>query len=352
MKAVISIEHPAWAHQFAGILHTMQRRGDKTLILAIDKDRAPELLDAYGFTYKLMAHSSGRNILEKGWLFLKLCVTYTRETLRFKPDVLIGRASPMMAVAAFIARKPHILYEDTEVSKFSLFICKLFSAKIYTPKSFLTDLRVKQTRVDSFKELFYLHPNQFKPNPTLLKTFGFDPEQGYIIVRFVSWNASHDIGRKGLPEKAKLGFIQRLSRLGKVYVSSESTLSEELLPYALNLPSEHIHHALAFALLCISEGATVATEAAALGVHAIYINDIVSGTTKEFAERYGLMYNYQNMPDKYEHALEKACELLSYGNLREEGMEKRANMLHEKEDISARYLEEISRFYAEIGASE
>ncbi|MBQ7886113.1 MAG: hypothetical protein IJ313_04375, partial [Clostridia bacterium] len=181
MKAMLSIDHPAWAHQFRHIVKMLNERGDEVLTLAVEKDGDTKLLEKFGIPYVLSARSTGKNVLEKGLLFLGLCIEHTYRALRFQPDILIGRASPMMAVASFISRKPHIIYEDTEVSKFSLRICKRLTTKIITPRTFLTDLGPAQERLDTYKELFYLHPSLFTPDRQKLRDVGFNPDEPYIL---------------------------------------------------------------------------------------------------------------------------------------------------------------------------
>ena len=282
-------------------------------------------------------------MLEKGLLFIGLCIEHTYRALRFQPDILIGRASPMMAVASFISRKPHIIYEDTEVSKFSLRICKKLTTKIITPRTFLTDLGQAQERLDTYKELFYLHPSVFTPDKQKLRDVGFNPDEPYILVRFVAWNASHDIGRKGLDDAGKIDLVKRLSRYGRVYVSAEGNVPEALKPLLLKTPYELIHHVLAFAKLVYSEGATMASEAVVLGTHALYVNTIVSGSTREQAERFHLLYNFNEGEDRYEKATAQAIELLEMPDLVEVGREKQKKLLEEKVDINHYYLEEMDR---------
>ena len=310
MKAMLSIDHPAWAHQFRYIVKQLEARGDKVLTLAVEKDGDTQLLDRFGIPYVLSARSTGKNIVEKGLLFLGLCVEHTWRALRFQPDVLIGRASPMMAVAAWIARKPHIIYEDTEVSKFSLRICKHLSTKILTPRTFLSDLGPRQERLDTYKELFYLHPSVFTPDRQVLRDCGFNPDEPYILVRFVAWNASHDIGKHGLDDEGKIRLVKRLERYGRVYVSAEGDVPEALRPRLLKTPYELVHHVLAFAQLVFSEGATMASEAVVLGTHALYVNTIVSGSTREQSERFHLMYCFNEGEDRYERAAAQAEALL------------------------------------------
>ena len=343
MKAMLSIDHPAWAHQFRNIVKMLNDRGDEVLTLAVDKDGDTELLKKFGIPYVLSARSTGKNVFEKGLLFLGLCIEHSYRALKFKPDILIGRASPMMAVASWVSRKPHIIYEDTEVSKFSLRICKRLTTKILTPRTFLTDLGPCQERLDTYKELFYLHPSVFTPDKQVLRDAGFNPDEEYILVRFVAWNASHDIGKKGLDDQGKIDLVKKLSKYGRVYVSAEGELPEELKPYLLKTPYELVHHVLAFAKLVYSEGATMASEAVVLGTHALYVNTIVSGSTREQCERFHLLYNFNVGEDRYEKATAQAIELLETPNLVEIGREKQKKLLSEKVDINQYYMDEMDR---------
>ncbi len=343
MKCMICMEHPAWVHQFHFILQTLSTQGHEVTTLAVEKDGDTELLKSYGIPYRLCAKSTGKNIFEKGLLFLGLSLRYTWEAIRVRPDILIGRACPMMAIAAWVTGKPHLLYEDTEVSKFSLRICKHLSTKLLTPRTFLTDLGPRQERVDTYKELFYLHPAVFTPSKEALREVGFNPDEPYIFVRFVAWNASHDIGRKGLDNPGKEALVKRLQAFGRVYVSDEGRLPPALEPYRLNTPYAMIHHVLAFARLVYSEGATMASEAAVLGTHALYVNTIISGTTQEMSERFHLMYNFNEGDQRYDRALEQAEALLRDPDLERKGQEKREKMLLEKVDINGYYLAETAR---------
>lgn len=344
MKIMFSVDHPAWAHQFHHIVEMLRARGDEVLVLAIDKDGAPGLLRDYGIPYVMCAKGTGRNIIEKGWLFVRLCVNHTLHALRFRPDILIGRASPMMAVAAWVCRKPHLLYEDTEVSRFSLNICKRLSTKILTPRTFLTDLGACQERVDTYKELFYLHPSVFTPDRQVLRDAGFNPDEPYVLVRFVAWNASHDVGKHGLSDAEQLALVQKLASAGvRVWVSSEKPLSPEMEPYRLRTPFALAHHVLAFARLVYSEGATMASEAVVLGVHALYVNVIKSGSTREQSERFGLMFNFNDGDDRYQLALDQALTLLADPELERKGQDKRKQLLAEKTDINDYFIAETDR---------
>lgn len=351
MKAAISIEHPAWVHQFKNIIRKVNA-GGVMLVLAVDKDSDWDLLDSFGISYMKLAGSTGNNIFEKGWLFLKLCLDYTREIRRFHPDILIGRASPMMAVAARFTGTPHIIFEDTEVSRFSLNICRRFSSCIITPQTFLSDLGKKQFRLPMYKELFYLH-NDFKPNIEVLHKCGIHTDKPFAVVRFVSWNASHDVGMHGLNNEEKKRFIKKVEELMPVYISSEDTLSEELAKYRLTMPFEQIHHVLYYATLVFSEGASMASEAAILGTHSFYLNQIASGTTEEQERRFHLLRVFHDPKTRYEEAIKEAKELMGNASLWEFGKEKRKKMLEEMPDPNEIYwnkmIEVLSHNIMKIG---
>ncbi len=343
MRILLTIEHPAWVHQFHHIVQRLRAQGHEVLTLAVEKDGDTELLKSYGIPYRLCAGTTGTNLVQKGFLFLWLSVRFTWESLRWKPDVHIGRASPMQAFAAWVGRRPHLLYEDTEVSKFSLRLCKVFSTEILTPTTFLTDLGPKQKRLNTYKELFYLHPSVFTPDRQVLREAGFNPDEPYVILRFVAWNASHDVGKRGLDAQGKEALVKRFEEYGKVYVSDEGTLPRSLEPYRLRTPYALVHHVLAFARLVYSEGATMASESAVLGTHALYVNPIVSGTTREMHQRYELLYPFNEGEDRYERATEKARELLQDPDLQAKGRKKQAKLLAEKIDINQYFIEETER---------
>lgn len=345
MKVVISIEHPAWAHQFKSIIKKINSDGE-ALVLAVDKDGDLKLLDAFGINYIKLADTTGKNVFDKGLLFLNLCSSYTREIKNFKPDILIGRASPMMAIAAKRTNLPHVIFEDTEVSRFSLNICKKYSSLIITPRTFLTDLGEKQLRLPIYKELFYLH-NGFSPDLSIVESCGINISKPFAIVRFVAWNASHDIGKSGLNNNDKLIFIKELEKLMPVYIFSEAALPEEFNKYMPSIQYDKIHHLLYYATFVFSEGATMASEAAILGTHAFYLNEIEAGSINEQENRYQLLIMARNRQTRYADALKVAKELIKNNSLWKQGKEKRKVLLKEMPDPNDLFMDKM-REYAKI----
>jgi len=332
MKILISIEHPAWAHQFKYIIKKLEEDGHRVKVLAVDKDRDLELLDIFNIKYEVISNSAGKNILEKAFIFLFTTIGIFIKSLKFKPDIFIGRASPMIAINSLLFGKPHIIFEDTERATISLFFCKLFSTLIITPKSFFKNLGKKQMRVDTYKEIFYLHKNYFTPDGSILRELRLPAGAKFVIIRFVAWDASHDIGKKGLLLATKHRLINELGKTQKVFISSESKLPAEFEKYQLNISPEKIHHILYYASLVITEGASVASESAVLGTHAIYVNPLTAGTTNEQESKYNLVHNFFKKDSIQKDAIGKALELINKENLWEDGKKKREILLKDKFD--------------------
>lgn len=198
----------------------------------------------------------------------------------------------------------------------------------------------KQIRYNGYHELAYLHPNYFTPNPEVLDELGLNKDETFIILRFVSWNASHDVGQHGINNKIE--FVKNLEKYGKVLITSEGELDGLLEKYRIRTSPEKLHDLLYYASLYVGDGATTATECAILGTPSIYVSSLV-GTMGNFIElenNYGLIFNY-NDPDK---ALEKAVELIQKPNLKEDWKQKRDQLLKDKIDVTAFMVELIESY--------
>jgi predicted glycosyltransferase len=173
---------------------------------------------------------------------------------------------------------------------------------------------------------------------------GIAPDGRFFIVRFVSWGAAHDLKEKGLSHKNKLRLVTELAKHGRVLVSSEGPLPEELAPFRSTISVEKIHHAMAFAALYVGESATMASECAVLGVPAIFIAKTGRGYTTEQEKHYGLVFNFTD--SEQDLAFEKMKELLSRPNLKQEWQVKRDRMLTENIDVGEWLVEFIDNYPA------
>jgi len=329
MRILIDIGHPAHVHYFKNFIRIMKENGHVFLISARNRSIIHYLLKKYNLPF--YNRGKGKNgIIGKLIYMVYADFLLLKMAFRFKPDLFLSFASPYAAQTAWLMRKPHIVLDDTEHAKFGHLFYKPFSTVFLNPSCFFKKFGKKQVFFNSYMELCYLHPNRFKPNSSILEELGVKENERYVIMRFVSWKASHDIGHSGLTLEMKHKAVKEFSKYAKVFISSEAELPEELKQYQIKITPEKMHDVLAFATLYIGEGATMASECAVLGTPAIYVNSLTAGTLEE-QEKYGLISGYRNS----DGVLQKAKEFLQIPNLKEEYQSRRMKMLEDKIDVTA-----------------
>jgi len=329
MKILIDIGHPAHVHYFKNFIWIMQEKGHELCIVAREKDVSFRLLDKYGFKY-ISRGKGAKKLIGKFFYLPKADFIIYRNARKFKPDIFISFSSPYLAHVSVLMNKPHIAFDDTEHARLEQKLFLPFTKIVCTPNCFNRNIGSKQIRFNGYMELCSLHPEYFKPNIEVLNEIGVKENENYIILRFISWNASHDIGQTGIDILTKKNLIFELSKHTKIFISSEAELPEEFKCYQLKVTPEKMHDLLAFASLYIGEGATMASECAMLGTPAIYINTLTAGTLEE-QEKYGLITAYRTTAG----VLEKVLELLETPDLKEIYQERRNKMLADMIDVTA-----------------
>jgi len=203
----------------------------------------------------------------------------------------------------------------------------------------------KQIRYDGYHELAYLHPSCFKPNPDVLKRLCVNRDEKFFILRFVSWQATHDMGHCGFSLEQKRLIIKRLEEEGKVFITSESPLEDEFKKYDLPCEANELLDVLYYATLLVTESQTVATEAALLGTPVVRFNSYVGkkdmGNFIELEEKYDILYSFND----FDRAKEKIEELLVNANLKKEWQVKRERLLQDKVDVTKWMVEFIEDRY-------
>jgi predicted glycosyltransferase len=285
MKLLFNIVHPADVHLFKGLIFQLKEEGHKVIITARDKDIVHKLLDQYELPYINMG-KMGKSVFSKLLFLLRGEFKAAFLVLRYKPDIVISMGAFNFAHACFIARKPFIAFDDTEHTRANRYLYAPFSKRIFTNQAFALDLGKKQYRFNATLELFYLHPNRIKG---LLNSAKGKLKEKFAIVRFIAWDAFHDIGQDK-KRFDKMALIKMLEKYMKVYISAEGELPEELESYRLRIKESEIHEYLAAAQVYVGEGATTASECALLGTPAIYLNPLNTGYI-EAHQKAGLLWN-------------------------------------------------------------
>ena len=332
MRILIDIGHPAHIHLFKNFAWRMQEKGHKIFFTCRDRECVLDLLRVYGFVYDNFGkHYS--SVQGKIFGLAKNELQMLNTAIQFKPDIFFSHGSTIAAFTSFIMHKPHIALEDTfnmEQVKLSM----LFTDVVLTGDYPHPYLGKKEIKYPGYHELAYLHPNVFTPDESVLDILGVKKDEKYAIVRFVAWQASHDIGHSGISYENKIKLVKTLSRHLRVFISSETELPGELKNYQIKIPPEQMHNALAFAHLFIGESSTMASESAVLGTPSFYINDSQLGYTNDLA-KYELLYTYTESEQDQIKAIKEAEDLACKLNVKEDYLTKREKMLSDKIDVSA-----------------
>jgi predicted glycosyltransferase len=270
MKILLDLGHPAHVHYFRNFIRISESSGNKILVVARNRSLIFELLKKYNIEFETRGRG-GRGLIGK--LFYIFLGTYwvTKHAFKFKPDIFLSFGSTYASLASFILMKPHIVFDDTEHASLEQLLYVPFANVIFTPNNFRKNFGRKHLRFNGSMDLAYLHPAYFKPDITVYDMLGINREEKYIIMRFVSWGASHDVGYKGLKESEKIRAVETLSKHCRIFISSESALPPQLNKYQINIPCEKMHDALFYAEMFWGESGTMATEAAIMGTPAIDI---------------------------------------------------------------------------------
>jgi len=224
-----------------------------------------------------------------------------------------------------------ITFDDTEHAKFELLIYPLFTDVLLNPKCFQKDLGSKQIRFDSYMEFSYLHPDFFKPNDSIRALLGISKSDKFVLFRFISWGASHDIGQSGIPNNTKLELIKLFKEKGyKIFISGEGSLADDFEKYRVSISPELIHSVLNEAAIFIGESGTMATEVAILGTPSVFVNSLDAGVFQDEVN-YGLLYSYRNANS----LVEKIGNLLTIDDLKKQHLLKREKLLNDKINVTS-----------------
>ena len=309
MRVLIGVAHPKQVHMFKNLIYELKRNNHDYLVLVNEKEITCALLDSLKIKYKTIGKNK-TSITGKLFQLFFISIKTFIIALRFKPTHLIGQAVTFFILVKLILRKPFIILEDTESSVYVQKLVNPFSNAIIVPSSYREKDKDKLIVNGGF-ELLYLHPKYFIPNPEVLKKIGLEVGDRFIIMRFVSWKANHDIGHTGLSDENKKKAIEMFKPFARVLISSETPLSQEMEAYKFTLPPEDMHHAIFYSSMVYGESATMAAEAAYLGIPAIYLDDVGRGYTDNLEKEYNLISNFTESPEDQIKSIERGIEILS-----------------------------------------
>ncbi len=325
---LIEIGHPSDVHIFRKTTERLTEDGHRVHMAAVDRDMIIELLDKHQFPYTIIAsRKNGFNLAKE----IPLRTWNVWKIIRQQSiDVGIGVTNITVGVPMWLSRKPYISISDTEEAYNQIRTAIPFSRRFLTPESFYDDYGPKHIRYAGLKELAYLHPDVYTPNPSILAELGLSQDEPYFMIRFVAWNATHDFGKSGLTIEDKHAIVNELSKYGKIILSSEEDdIPSEFQHLITDFPRESILDLQAHAAMYIGEGNTMAAESATLGIPSIRSNPMDLGYSRDLQDR-GLMF--QLLDGK--QIIEKIQEIMSLPNRRQQFKERGEKLISDYESIT------------------
>jgi hypothetical protein len=313
---LFDIIHPANVHYFKFTINRLKELGCKVIVTAREKEVSYALLDSEQIDYFKL----GKNPIGTfgKLLFLLRCELKAFIIfLKNKPDITLSFGASYIAHNSFLFGVKHIALDDTEHASLNRKLYLPFIDLVLTPESYLLNLGKKHVKFPGHMELFYLNNKYFKPDISIYKLLGIKSSEKFVFLRFVSWNALHDKGQFGLSNEYKIKLVKELTKTIKVFISAEGEMPKELEKFRIKIPPQLVHHVLYYAELYVGEGATMASECAAIGTPSIYVNSLNAGTLIN-QEKEGLIYNLR----QEEGVSEIVAEILNNPNAKNERKEK------------------------------
>jgi predicted glycosyltransferase len=331
MRILVYFGHPAQYYFLKNAIKILRQDNCLITIVIKSKDVLESLLKEDSEEYYNIlpeGRKSSRFHILTG--LLKRDIRLFRFALHKKFDLFIGSDASLAHIGRLL-RIPvlTVTEDDISVIRWLARLTYPFTNYILTPE--ICDVgRYSRKKIgyNGYMKLAYLAPQYFKPVPVPIA-------KPYFLIRIARLNAHHDFGIKGLNEQLIDEISEILSKHGKVFISSEKSMSAKYQPYLLNIRPTEIHNYLANAAMLICDSQSMSMEAAMLGIPSIRFSDFAGriSVLEELEHVYHLTYGIKT-PEP-QQLIEKIKELLSIPYLQDEFQRRRKKMLSEKIDVTS-----------------
>lgn len=342
-RILVDIGHPAHVHLFRNAINEWRSRGHSVVITIRDKDITARLLDAYGFSYSI-ASKARNGFIGLAFELLEHDFGVLKAAIKHHSKILIGTSVAITHVAPLIGAKSILFSEDdASVAKTFVRLSYPFASRIVTPTTLGEDHGRKHVQYEGYQKLAYLNPKYFTPDPAIKEKLGVGQDEQYFLMRFVTLKAAHDIGEFGMDIELQRCLVSFLENYGKVFITSERQLADDLEKYRFNLDPSEIHHALNYAKIFIGDSQSMAVEASILGVPSVRINSFADRCSilQELQNKYELSYAF--FPSQRNEIFKLLQNWLNNDRLDEEWNNKRAKLLEDKIDVTEWMVEFIEK---------
>jgi predicted glycosyltransferase len=334
MNLFFNISHPAHVHFFKRAIPKLQKKGHKIIVGARKKEFTYELLKAYGVDYRKMT-LKGNGLVGLLVELMVQQVLLERIIRKHNIDMMLQIGGIFNAPIGWLRRIPTLAFSDTENDRWGNRVSFSLSRHVFTPSCYdpVAGGRWKnQIHYPGYHELAYLTPNQIPSR---------EKEKKKFLIRFVGWGAGHDIGETSLSNKQKIALVHILQSHGEVFISSEGPLPKEISKLHVQFHPSTIHDFMKRCQIVVGESATMASEAACLGIPAIFISNTGRGYTTEQDERYDLVKHFRL--DQFDAILATLRRWVA-ADMYDTWQAKRKKMLQDKIDVTAWLVELVDHY--------
>jgi predicted glycosyltransferase len=332
MRLLFDITHPVNVYFFKDLIRRFSQEGSQVLVTARDKDVTLELLSSFGIPHVPISRQQ-RGLLGMAKELFQRNLRLIGLARRFRPDVMVASEGGVsVGPVGMMLGIPQVVFDQVDIAPLQQLVGLTFARTICTSSSYRRHYGSRHVRFRGFLVQSYLDPRRFRPDLAAIRQAGIEPTQPLIVLRLVRWSASHDRqnSRKALATQRLVQAVDRLSRFGRVLISSEEPLPPSLAPHANPVPAIHLHSLLACASLVLAEGGTVGVEAGVLGTPAICFHTYDFGYLRALEQKYRVIRRVASSQE----ALDLAEVLLEQDDLRRRWSERAKALFEDTVDVA------------------
>jgi predicted glycosyltransferase len=266
IRVLFDLVHPANVLVFYHTIQRLKRADVEVRIASRHKDVLIPLLDEFGLEHLPISRAgSGKSGLAKE--LIQRDYRLWKIARSFRPHVMVGFGGVAISHVGKLTGIPSISFYDTEHAQLQIRLALPFISEWHVPDSWRgLEAEGRTFRFPGGKQFAYLHPDHFAPSAEIARAAGWDPTRDNFMIRTVAWRAAHDSGRSGFSPERLGEIVAFLGARGKVHISAEGALPDDLEPMRYRGTAGQLHHLLAHCRLYCGESITIASEAVMLGV--------------------------------------------------------------------------------------
>lgn len=268
MNIHFDLVHPSDVNLFKNAIIRLHKEGHEIFLTLRERGRLSEIAKTELSSFEICPIGK-----HESRFFNKLYALVKREFQLFqylknkKIQISVNQGFSSV-ISCKLLNIPFIIFEDDYEYKLAFHYARLFSKRDVMP-DFIPVTGKNIYKYHGFKELAYLHPNQFMPDNNALKLFGILPGE-YAFIREIS-NISLNYAKR---KSYLLQIIENLISRGiQIVLSIEDKTNSSRFEHkciVLEEPVHDIYSIIANASFAISSGDTMAREACLLGTPTIY----------------------------------------------------------------------------------